>query len=237
MVLVLNNVCSKHGGKQMGNFRTDLESYIELIKELTGATKVSITLEFDKKVSTPKDTIAEPVNEIIPQKEETDDSEKSERSEMPVYVKSDKKDEESGESGEWLTVTEIQNKYNIGYHAARAIARTLESRVQNKPHTKGKDPLVYNVSQIRTVPKGYFKLNASAIGSVPDGYIPVAELAKIMKLSKVYLLQYIHKNQLIKHVIRIKKSYYCNEAEIRKYRAEQERYADKHGGNIVHKYC
>ena len=95
----------------MGNFRTDLESYIELIKELTGATKVSITLEFSEKVSTPKETIAEPVKEIIPQKEETDDSEKSERSEMPVYVKSDKKDEESGESGEWLTVTEIQNKY------------------------------------------------------------------------------------------------------------------------------
>ena len=61
MVLVLNNVCSKHGGKQMGNFRTDLESYIELIKELTGATKVSITLEFSEKVSTPKETIAEPL--------------------------------------------------------------------------------------------------------------------------------------------------------------------------------
>ena len=223
--------------KQMSNF-TDLKSCIQLIKEITGATKVSITLEFPEKVSTPKETISEQVKEIIPPKEETRVVEEEplvveQLPETPVSAESDKEDDQSGE---WLTIREIESKYNIGYLTARTIAKTLESRVQNRPHSKGRDPLVYNVSPIHNVDR-YLKLNSSSVNNVPDGYIPVSELAKIMGLSKGYLFQYLHKNQLHKHMLRVKRSYYCNEAEIRKYRAEQERYADKHGGNIVHKYC
>ena len=233
-MLVLNNVFQNMEDKQMENFRTNLESYIELIKELTGATKVSITLEFSEKVSTPKETISE----IVQPKKETRvvDEEplvEEQLSETLVSAESDKKDDQSGE---WLTIREIESKYNIGYLTARTIAKTLESRVQNRPHSKGRDPLVYNVSPIHNV-DSYLKLNSSSVNNVPDGYIPVSELAKIMGLSKGYLFQYLHKNQLHKHMLRVKRSYYCNEAEIRKYRAEQEKYADKHGGNIVHKYC
>lgn len=191
-----------------------------MIRELTGATKVSITLEFAEKI--------EPVHP-----EETGDVETAKLPEISNNVESDKTDEENAE---WLTIPEIKNKYHVGYLTARKIAKTCAYKVQNKKNTKGRNPIVYNVSQIQ-YKSSRSKVKQAEDNRIPDGYIPVSELAKIMGLSTGYMLQYISKNQLFKHVVRVKLKYYCDESAIRKYRFEQEKFADMHGGNIVHKYC
>lgn len=191
-----------------------------MIRELTGATKVSITLEFAEKI--------EPVHP-----EETGDVEKEKLPEIPDNVESDKTDEENAE---WLTIPEIKNKYGVGYLTARKIAKTCAYKVQVQQNTTGRNPIVYDVSRIQHK-SNRRKVEPAEDNRIPDGYIPVSELANIMGLSNGYMFQYISKNQLFKHVVRVKRKYYCDESAIRKYRFEQEKFADMHGGNIVHKYC